>query len=52
MIGGDTRDLFGGESFQATGDGDWVESESLRVYMAEYDGWLFGSGWRRDESGN
>ena len=48
-IGGDVRDLFGGETFEATEAGVWVESESLRVFVAGYDGYLFGSGWSRDE---
>ena len=49
MIGGDTRDLFGGETVLFYGEGEWVESESLRVFVAEYDGYLFGSGWTRGE---
>ena len=46
MIGRDTQELLGGEPFDATEDGVWVTSESLRVYVAEYDGFVFGSGWR------
>ena len=49
LIGGEVQGLFGGETFQATEEGVWVESESLRVFVAEYDGYLFGSGWSRDE---
>ena len=49
LIGGDVQDLLGGEAFQATADGDWVESESLRLFVAGYDGYVFGSGWSRDE---
>ena len=49
MIGGDVQDLFGAATLQATGDGGWVESESLRVWVAGYDGYVFGSGWHRDE---
>ena len=48
-IGGDTQDLFGSESFHAAAGGAWVESESLRVWVAVYDGYVFGSGWSRDE---
>ena len=48
-IGGDTQDLFGAEPVHAHEEGEWVESESLRVFVAEYDGYLFGSGWSRDE---
>ena len=49
MIGGETQDLFGGEPIHAHEEGEWVESESLRVFVAEYDGYLFGSGWSRDQ---
>ena len=48
-IGGDVQDLLGGETFQATEAGAWVESGSLRVFVAGYDGHVFGSGWSRDE---
>ena len=51
MIGRDTQDLIGTETFEANQSGDWVESESLRVYVAGYDGYVFGTGWSRDESG-
>ena len=51
MIGREVRDLFGTETFQATEEGVWVESESLRVFVAGYDGYLFGSGWSRAEPG-
>ena len=47
LIGGDTRDLFGEETFEATADGVWVTSESLRVFVATYDNHVFGSGWSR-----
>ena len=49
LIGGDVQDLLGGETFQATANGVWVESESLRVFVAGYDGHVFGSGWSREE---
>ena len=49
LIGGDVEDLLDGETFQATEAGVWVESESLRVFVASYDGYVFGSGWSRDE---
>ena len=49
LIGVDVQDLLGGETFQATEAGVWVESDSLRVFVAGYDGYVFGSGWGRDE---
>ena len=48
LIGQETRDLFGGTTFETTEDGAWVTAESLRVYVAGYDGYVFGSGWRQD----
>ena len=48
-IDGNTQDLFGAQTFQVSADGGWVESESLRVWVAGYDGYVFGSGWSRDE---
>ncbi len=51
-IGGDVQDLFGDADFDATHlteSGEWVESESLRVYVAGYDGHVFGTGWSQDE---
>ncbi len=49
LIGGNVQELLGGEMFQATEEGVWVESESLRVFVAGYDGYVFGSGWSREE---
>ncbi len=52
LIGGDVQDLFGGADFDAAHlaeSGEWVEAETLRVWVAGYDGHAFGSGWRRDE---
>ena len=49
MIGSDTDDLLGTAAFEATTAGTWVESESLRVWVAGYGGHLFGSGWSRGE---
>ena len=48
-IGGNVEDLLGGETFYATAEGAWVESESLRVWVAGYAGYVFGSGWSSDE---
>lgn len=48
MIGSDTHDLFGIATLEVTEDGDWVTTESLRVWVAGVDGWVFGSGWRHD----
>ena len=51
LVGRDLEDLLGTEVFEATRSGNWVITESLRFWVVEHDGWLFASGWRRDESG-
>ncbi len=47
-VGGNTQDLFDGQTFEATPEGVWVESGSLRIYVAGYLGFVFGSGWSRE----
>ena len=47
-VGTGARDFFGFD-LEATPLGDWVETESLRVWVLEQDGYLFGSGWRIEE---
>ena len=51
-IGGETREIFGGEPFHVHEEGEWMESESLRVFVAGTDGHVFGSGWRRHKQAN
>ena len=51
LVGSDIKDLLGTDEFEATGDGNWVTTESLRFWAVEHDGWLFASGWLRHESG-
>ena len=50
LIGGDVEDLLGGvvDLPAAVGEGIWVESESLRVFVAGAGGYVFGSGWSWD----
>ena len=49
MIGRDVQNIFGETTFDRKSAGAWVESESLRVWVAVYDGHMFGSGWSRGE---
>ena len=51
MIGKQLSELFGTHPFEATEDGNWVTTEALRVWVAGFNGWVFGSGWHRDKSG-
>ena len=48
LIGRDVHDVLGGETLEATEAGVWVESESLRAFVASHDGHLFGAGWSRE----
>ncbi len=52
MIGRSTSDIFGMIPFpppELTDDGEWVDVEWLRVFVATYDDHVFGSGWSREE---
>ena len=51
LIGSDLRELFGTGAIEATEGGSWVTTDAVRMWVAEADGFVFGSGWRRDESG-
>ena len=51
LVGRDLEDLFGVAMFEASEEGNWVTTESLRIWVVSYDGLVFGSGWHRDESG-
>ena len=51
LIGSDLQELFGAGAIEATEGGNWVTTDAVRMWVAEADGFVFGSGWRRDESG-
>ena len=51
VVGRDLEDLFGVAMFEASEEGDWVTTESLRIWVVSYDGLVFGSGWHHDEPG-
>ena len=51
LIGSDLQDLFGARSIEATGEGNWVTTDSVRMWVAEFGGFVFGSGWQQDEPG-
>ncbi len=54
MVGQDISDIFGADTFEATAEGNWVTTESLRVWVVSDGGMTFGSGWHsgHDESGS
>ena len=52
LVGTDLKDLLGIDMFEVTAEGNWVTTESLRVWVVGYDGMTFGSGWHHDESGS
>ena len=54
MIGRDVSDIFGRTPFPPPGldaEGEWVQTSLLRIYVAKYDGHIFGSGWSRGRVG-
>ena len=52
MVGKNLDDVLGTDAFEATPEGNWVTTESLRVWVLGQDGMTFGSGWHsgHDES--
>ena len=51
LVGMDLKYLLGTDMFEATAEGNWLTTESVRVWVVGYDGMVFGSGWHHDESG-
>ena len=51
MIGQDLQVLFGTSSIGATEEGSWFATESIRMWLVEYDGFVFGSGWHQGQQG-
>ncbi len=51
LIGRQMGEMFGSGDFSTSEEGRWVTSESLRMWIQESDGYLFGSGWHHDEWG-
>lgn len=49
LIGSDLRELLGEGAAEATEGGNWVITDSVRMWVAESDGYVFGSGWHHDE---
>ncbi len=53
MIGRSASEIFitftPQEFTELTAAGEWVDVGWLRVFLASYDGYLFGSGWSREE---
>ena len=45
LVGKDISDIFGTDMFEATVEGNWVNTESLRAWVVSHDGLLFASGW-------
>ena len=54
LVGTDLKDLLGTDTLEATDEGNWVTTESVRVWVVGHVGMVFGSGWHRghDESGS
>ena len=52
MVGKSLEDVLGTDAFEATAEGNWLTTESLRVWVTGQDGMTFGSGWHSglDES--
>ena len=52
LIGRHVGEIIGPRDFSTSEEGRWVASESLRMWIQESGGYLFGSGWHNEESGS
>ena len=52
MIGKRIEDLLGADASTIDEEGVWLTSESMRIWAVRSDGWVFGAGWRNDQSGS
>ena len=52
MIGKRIEDLLGTDASGIYEGGAWLTSASMRIWAVRSDGWVFGAGWRDDESGS
>ena len=50
-IGKRLEDLLGTDALDIDEDGIWLTSESMRIWAVSSEGWVFGAGWRSDETG-
>ena len=50
-MGVDIQELFGTSSIEATEEGNWMTTDAVRMWVAESEGFLFGSGWHHDQAG-
>ena len=48
MIGTRIEDLLGADTLEIDEDGAWLTSESMRIWVVSFDGWVLGAGWRND----
>ena len=49
MIGKQIEDLLGADTSEIDEAGAWLTSESMRIWVVQFDGWVFGAGWRLPE---
>ena len=52
MIGKGLEDLLGPGALDVDENGAWLTSEFMRIWMVKSEGWMFGAGWRNDQSGS
>ena len=50
LIGRQMGEIFGSGDFSTSEEGRWVASESLRMWIQESGGYVFGSGWHHDDA--
>ena len=48
LVGRNLKDLLDTDTFETTEEGNWVTTESMRVWVVRHDGMTFASGWHGD----
>ena len=52
MLGRDLHDILGTDVLGFTEGGNWITSESVRVWVVSWDGFVFGAGWLQELTGS
>ena len=51
IIGKQIKDLLGVDASKVHQEGEWLTSDSMRIWVVKSGDWVFGAGWHHDEFG-
>ena len=52
VIDKSVEDLFGVDASAVRQEGEWLTSESMRIWVVPFDGWMIGAGWHDNWTGS